>query len=44
VHGSADLREAIQARPPGTDISLDVVRAGAPTTVPARLGSTAVAG
>jgi serine protease Do len=44
VSGSAELREAIQAQDPGTEVRLEVVRAGLPTTIEARLGSTAVAG
>jgi S1-C subfamily serine protease len=44
VTGSEGLREAIQAQPPGTEVSIDVVRAGSPTTLQARLGSTAIGG
>jgi S1-C subfamily serine protease len=44
VSGSAELREAIQAQEPGTDVRLEVVRAGEPTSIDARLGSTAQAG
>lgn len=44
VSGSAELREAIQAQEPGTEVRLDVVRAGEPTSIEARLGSTAQAG